>query len=423
MKKANIKLVFVFIIVISHTYLYAQDIKNNINKKQTDITRSESLMRPLMSASGKTIPEQENITDKINLQFSGFIKLEAFYDNTEVAQGDWLLYVNPGNSPKADQSVFSMNARHSRICMNMEGPSIGKDGKINGYIEVDFGGGFPNSSTAARQPQLRMRHAWAEINYPAWEARFGQDWALISGPFPNTTSFVVGAGKGNLWMRYPQIRYTIKRNPVKFSVSINRPMAGNTKYNDFAGGDFDIVSDGERSGLPWIMGRLWYNMGEKTVSVSGHVGKEQIDDLSGKHHCMKTMSFNTDLQVTSGPVSVTARAFYGENLNSFFGGVFQGFTRDSTSVSNIASRGGWGQLVYKFDDSWSATIGGGTDDPDDNDLVPGNRSRNDWLFGNVSLSIEKALVFMLEADFLKTSYIGNKAGKNTRIQFVTYYKF
>lgn len=377
----------------------------------------------LVILSSMLIAEDEPLSAKFKIKFYGFVKLEAIYDNTEVAKGDWLLFVRPNDSPEAKQEVFTMNARHTRIGMDIQGPVIDKNGKIVSRIEFDFAGGFPNSSTAARQPQLRLRHAWVEVNFPSWEARFGQDWALIASPFPNTTSFVVGAGKGNLWMRYPQIRYTFKKDKIKFATSINRPMAGNIKYNDFDGGDFDPVADGERSGLPWLMGRMWYIQDDFTASLSAHYGKEKISDLLGNAHNKSSYSLNADVQLRAGSLKFIVRGFYGENLNSFFGGVFQGFTCDSSSVTNVASKGGWFQFLYKLNPSWSATLGGGMDDPDDNNLKTGNRSRNDWGFFNIAYNYKKPLIFILESEFLRTSYINGEEGENIRFQFVTYFKF
>ncbi len=365
----------------------------------------------------------EAVESKFKVNLYGFIKFESIYDNTEIAQGDWLLFARPGNSDYADQSIFTMNARHSRLGLKIDGPAFCDDGVVKGLIEVDFAGGFPNSSTAARQPQLRLRHAWVELNKPGWELRMGQDWALISGPFPNTTSFVVGAGKGHLWMRYPQIKYTRKLGDVKIAVSMNRPMAGNIKYEDYAGGDFDPVGDGERSGMPWLMGRFWWQAGPANISVSGHYGQEQIDDLSAAHHDMTTYSVNANVQVKSGPLQLDARVFTGENLNSFFGGVFQGFVRNETSITNIASQGGWGQAVCSINENWSLTVGGGMDDPQDDDLTSGMRSLNTWIFGNVGYSLNKSVLFMLETDYLQTEYLNGEAGENIRLQFVSYLKF
>ena len=370
-----------------------------------------------------TITASETVSSKYPIQLYGFIRLEASYDNSQIAQGDWLLYARPGNSDYANQSIFTMNARHSRIGMKIDGPAIGENGRVNGLIEVDFAGGFPNSSTAARQPILRLRHAWLALDNPRWELRFGQDWALISGPFPNTTSFVVGAGKGNLWMRFPQIKYTRKGDVLTWAISANRPMAGNEKYEDFSGGDFDPVGDGELSGQPWLMGRVWFNYGSTKLSFAGHYGKEQINDLSGNKHLKTSRSINADLNLKTGPVKWTLKGFSGENLNSFLGGVFQGFISDSNNVNNIRSSGGWGQALVTLTDKWSFTIGGGFDDPDDNDLSGDMRTKNSWTFINLSYSPIKSLIFMLETEYLKTDYLVSESGDDLRVQFVSYFKF
>ena len=364
---------------------------------------------------------EEPVTGRYGASLYGFIKLEAFYDDAQVAQGDWLLFVQPGGGDKQD--VFSMNARHTRLGLRFDGPGFGFNGQVKGLVELDFAGGFPNSSTAARQPNPRLRHAWVELSTPGWEARFGQDWALIAGPFPNTTSFVVGAGKGNLWMRYPQVRFTVKADPVKFAFSFNRPMAGNMKYNDNTGGDFDPVGHGERSGMPWMMARFYLTFGGTTFSVSGHYGNERVQDLGGKEHTLSSFSANADLEAAAGPIALTLRGFVGENLNSFFGGVFQGYVREETAVSNIASRGGWGQLKATFSPEWSATAGAGFDDPDNGDLASGMRSMNRWIFGNLTYAMNDAVSFMLEAEHLKTSCLGLLPGENLRWMFVTYYRF
>jgi hypothetical protein len=124
-----------------------------------------------------------------------------------------------------------------------------------------------------------------------------------------------------------------------------------------------------------------------------------------------------------GRVSFTTRGFYGENLNSFLGGINQGYTTDSTSVTNIASGGGWAQLMYDFSDSWSATLGGGLDDPKNDDLKTGMRARNEIVYTNVSLKIQKAIELIGEVDFLKTTYIDARTGRNMRFQFASYFRF
>jgi hypothetical protein len=370
-----------------------------------------------------TATDNKSAISKYDIKIYGFIKLEAIRDNTEVVKGDWLLYANKGGTPQSKQQVYTMNARHSRVGMKIGGPGVGAKGKINSLMEVDFAGGFPNSATAARQPNLRLRNAWVELNYPKWEARFGQDWSLISGPFPNTTNFVVMGCAGNLWMNYPQIAFTLKEDPMKFAVSINRPMAGDIKYEEYTAGDLDPVDNGEKTAMPWLMSRVWYTHGKLTTSVSGHYGTKKINDLVSRAHTVNSYSANADVVFKVGHAAFTVRGFYGSNLNSFLGGINQGYTTDSTTVKNIRSIGGWGQAGYEFSDSWAATFGGGLDDPRNADLKSGMRSHNQIIFSNVSYRIQKVVELMFEAEYLKTTYVNARTGENMRFQFASYFRF
>jgi len=361
--------------------------------------------------------------NKFKADLYGFVKFEAIYDNSEIVKGDWLLYAKPGNTAEAEQEVFTMNARHTRLGLKIEGPPVGENYKTNAVIEADFGGGFPNSSTPARQPVLRMRLAWMEITNPSWEARFGQDWALISVPHPNTTSLVVGAGLGNLWMQMPQVKFTYKSEHIQAALSFNRPMDGNTKYDGSANGDLDPVGDGERSGLPWLMSRVWYKTSKLQLSASGHYGQELVNDLKAVPHRLKSYSINADAILELGPLALTGKVFYGENLNSFLGGILQGVQRDSSKAYGIVAQGGWGQAVYKVSQNWAITAGIGLDDPLDSDLISGDRKLNQWYYANVGWSPHKNISFILEDEFLSTSYKSKEKGTNNRIQFVTYFRF
>ncbi len=377
--------------------------------------------------------------DKPGIKFTpyGFVRFEMIYDNTEVAKGDWLLFVHPGDSRQADQDQLTATARHTRLGFDISRSAYKDEGMVTAKIELDFAGGFPNSGTAARQPLVRLRHAWMQYAESNWAFRFGQDWALISTPFPATTNFVVGAGAGNLWMRYPQIRFTQEFEQFKYALSLNRPMAGNIKYDDYAGGDLDPVGEGERSAMPWLMGRIWAAFDPVTISVGGHYGQEQVfddtstalNDFDFDDHDMDTYSVVGSIILKQEKFSLTLNGFYGENLNSFFGGVFQGVVRYPDKVENVAAFGGWGQVAVDLHEKWNMAIGGGMDDPDEDDLPAEARDRNDWIFGTLTCKLIPEIAMKLGVDYMKTHYMdddaGNEieAGDNVRVTFQTVYSF
>jgi hypothetical protein len=383
-----------------------------------------AISKPTAPPTAPTPADGKTAVSKYDLKMYGFIKLEAIRDNTEVVRGDLLYYTNKGGTAQARQEVFSMNARQSRLGLKIGGPAIGAKGKANALVEVDFAGGFPNSATAARQPNIRLRSAWVELFYPKWELKFGQDPAIISGPNPNTNSFTTLNCAGNLSMNYSQITFTLKETPMKFAVSITRPMTGDTKYEEYASGDMDPIDTGERTAMPWLMSRVWFTPNKHvTTSVSTHYGTKKINDLSATPHTNSSYSVNGDVVLKFWRLSFTSRGFYGENLNSFYGGINQGFTIDSTSVKNIGSAGGWAQLLYDISDSWATTLGAGIDDPKNADLNSGMRARNEMVFSNVVYKIQKTIELVGEIDFMRTQYLNASTGRNLRFQFASYFRF
>ncbi len=334
----------------------------------------------------------------------GFARFETAYFTQEIVRGDWMLFAAPDEVYTEDQSVLTMTARHSRLGLNWSDGG-GEAAVVSGKIEFDFAGGFAGYSTAARAAHVMLRHAWGQYARGDWALRFGQDWALISTPFPGTTDFTIGGDKGNLWMRYPQIKFMQEfESGAKYALSLNRPMAGNRGY---PGRDLDPIGEGEYTAIPWVMGRLWVPAGPAVVSVSGHFGQEQIDDGAGVPHDTNTYSIHGDIVLKKGAFSLSGRGFYGENLDSFLGGIGQGFTVGPDRVDNIAAVGGWAQVGFKLSPTHSIVAGGGMDDPDEKDLTPGMRDRNDWLFATFSCNVAKGFSAHVGVDYLQTSYMDN----------------
>ncbi|MCB2198731.1 hypothetical protein KQI63_04955 [bacterium] len=360
----------------------------------------------------------------VELKPYGFVRFEAARDNSELARGDWMLYNYNGNSSQQDEQVLTMTGRHTRIGIKLSDPEMAGNWNVKGVIEVDFAGGFPNSSTASRQPLLRLRHAWIGLANQDWEIRMGQDWALLSTPFPRTANFVVGAANGNLWMRMPQIRVSTVNKPVNFAVSLNRAIDGNNKYDSFTSSDLDPIGEGERTGLPWVMGRVWFGPKNFTVSVFGHYGTEASLDTNDVAHDVSSWSMNGSIEAKAGKFTIVGKGFYGTNLNSFFGGIIQGIVQLPNSVETINSSGGWGYVSYAINDKWSCTAGMGIDNPESDYLSVGSRELNTWIFGNAGFKPKSNLNFMLEADYMETQYGDpTPAGENIRVIFATVYSF
>lgn len=353
----------------------------------------------------------------------GYVRFETFYDDAQVVQGDWLLLAPADGSAAADEAIFSITARHTRFGVNL-GRAAAEDGPlVLANVEVDFAGGFPNSSTAQRQPILRLRHAWFAVQQGDWELLMGQTWAPHSAPFPNTAVFTAGAAMGNLWMRLPQIRLSYMKQNFSASAAVARPLAANQKYNAFANSDLDFIGDGERSGLPWFLGHVRYKAGPVVVAGFGHYGMEDVADTSGLQHDVGSWAGGGSVTFTQGPLRVRGKGWTGENLNTFFGGVIQGIVVGASDVTPVASFGGWADATWKFSETVATTVGFGMDDPDEADLGAGARTDNTWLWANLELKPWPDTRFLCEVDHVTTGYVGGTEGSVLRLMVMGQYFF
>ena len=155
----------------------------------------------------------------------GFIKATAEQDSSSPNGDDFPipagLMLLPGSNtgPNADPE-FHMKARQSRIGINLEWPAISKKLVLTGRFEADFEGNFNESDnadvTSIRNPNLRLRLAYARLDYRATGRTSlffvgGQDWTLFgSKAMPNMLDTTWNAADyGVIYNRSPQFRFGV----------------------------------------------------------------------------------------------------------------------------------------------------------------------------------------------------------------------
>ena len=123
-----------------------------------------------------------------------------------------------------------------------------------------------------------------------------------------------------------------------------------------------------------------------------------------------------DLSLPIGSkVVFTAEAYLGKNMDEYLGGVGQGYVDSTESI--IESQGGWGALALGPFDKWKFNVGGSMDDPNDNDLSTGWRSRNVSVWGNCWYNITDAAVVAYEVAWWETQYKNGDSWDAIRNQF------
>jgi hypothetical protein len=113
-----------------------------------------------------------------------------------------------------------MKARQSRIGINLEWPTLSQKLVLTGRIEADFEGNFNEADnadvTSIRNPNLRLRLAYARVDYRATDKTSlffvgGQDWTLFgSKALPNMLDTTWNAAAyGATYNRSPQFRFGV----------------------------------------------------------------------------------------------------------------------------------------------------------------------------------------------------------------------
>jgi hypothetical protein len=384
-------------------------------------TRVEKLEHKVKKSSS-------NVISSFKFKPYGFIKLDASYDDSRTNYGNFVFYI-PNESTHKDDNEFNITARQTRLGMHIIAPDI-YDWKAWGRVEIDF---YGDGARHENKGALLLRHAFVQLEKGNFSLLAGQTSDLISPLDPNTLNYVVGWTAGNIGYRRPQLRATYVHpfnEDTKLISALAVARSTGTANEDL---DLDLQNDGEDAGFPTVQARLALatkilTKKHTVFGITGHYGEEEIDwelnqfTLGEKQERVKSWSVNGDFELPlTEKVAVKGEAFVGYNLDDYLGGVLQGVNPTTQEV--VKTAGGWMQLSYTHSDKWKYHLGFGIDDPKNNDLSPGMRSRNSFYFGNVVYSLIPPVDIGLEYSHWETEYKNRSTGIDNRIQTSIIYKW
>lgn len=150
------------------------------------------------------------------IKFGGFLRNDMFYDSRQVVsarpanQGELLLYpaaksLDAQGNDINDVSSLNINSITSRLSGTVTGPDA-FGAKTSGILEAEFFG-----NTNGNENVLRLRHAFARLDWEKTQLAFGQFWhpLFVTDCFPSVVSFNTGM-PFQPFSRVPQIRLTQK---------------------------------------------------------------------------------------------------------------------------------------------------------------------------------------------------------------------
>ena len=327
----------------------------------------------------------------------GTIYFNAFGNSSGTNNADVPLFAGVG------AGNISATARQTRFGVRLDGPTLA-GAKLTGLVESDFFGGFPSIGVGETFGVVRLRLAYARLQWQRTGLQVGQDWAIFA---PNNPVSIASAAipqlvtAGNLWMRLPQVRIEHQGGTeVKWQAQAAVLMPGTGDFPAGTTSPFLLQPGaGARSRLPYFQARFalsqenWLGLkNAATLGVSAHYGRARITASSGDHES-DSVGAALDWNLPLAPrLSLLGEAFFGRNLAGFQGGIFQGINADFAfgnggvlvpgGARPIGSRGGWAQLGFTPPgaDRFTLYAGYGLDDPRDEDLV--SIPARDWRVRN-----------------------------------------
>jgi len=339
--------------------------------------------------------------EKVSVKAYGFIKLDAIYETGNSSHGNFAMWAK---NPLNNDGLFHVTARETRLGFAITGFGFGKF-KVSGKLEVDF----HSIGTEENKPYNYMRHGYLEISDGSFTIIAGQTWDIIAPLNPSTLNYSVMWGVGNISYRRPQLsfRKEIKGKKSVFTIhgGISRTIAA-----DY---DNDGVEDGSAAGFPTFQGRIAgkFNIGKTSslqVGVSGHYGQSKgaVD--------YTTDSMNADFLLAFSKIKIAAEFFSGKNLGTFMGGIAQGV--NTVTGKEIKAKGFFTNITANPTDKLALSFGLGMDDPDDETLSIGSRSKNVSYFGNAVFNLSRSAKVGFEISNWITDYKNGSRQKTVRFQ-------
>ena len=308
----------------------------------------------------------------------------------------------------------------------------------SGYVNFDFGGGFPTVYNGVNSGLVRLRTAAIRLDWKDSSVVAGQDQLFFAPNSPTSfASLIVPplSYAGNLWAWTPQMRIEHRfalANDANVSLQggVLDPLTGEPPYYQW----YRTPQAGERSRAPAVAGRVAYShpMLGHTITVGG-----------GGYYSRENWGFNRDVNGWAGTLDwsipldrwlTLSGAFYrGAGIGGLGGGIgrsvlYSGsILNPSTSVLALNTVGGWAQLKYRAMAKLEFNAAFGQDNPYAADVREfagyaqsygdPTLTRNRGAFGNVIYRPRSDLLFSLEYRRLRTFTIENISYQAGQVNF------
>jgi hypothetical protein len=201
----------------------------------------ERPLNPTQEIAGEEAEGNALAVGPAQLRIGGFLGLTGLYRSTNSGGGPGTAFANTpyDNSVEGNVSETRLTAETSKLSVRVDAsfPEPGERfRKLAGYFEMDFSGNAPgNVAVTASSFTLRMRHAFAEVQYgDSVFLSIGQAFTLMTpvkdqlSTWPSDVELTQAVDTnyvaGMVWARLPQVRVTWRPSKrFNWAASVENP--------------------------------------------------------------------------------------------------------------------------------------------------------------------------------------------------------
>lgn len=353
---------------------------------------------------------------KFPIQLNGILLFNAFANSAGEA-GEYSGNYNLLTGPSRDGATI----RQTILGLDFQGPSLPGNGRVNGFITMDFFGG----TSDPEYTRLRVRRADISFDWKDRSFSVGQDKPLIS-PYQPDSLAEVGipplAGAGNLWLWLPQARYE-ERHQLGKNTGVKAQFSLMQTEEPYAMVPPSLANTLEPA-RPALEGRFafwhrWDDTRRFEVAPGFHVSTTH---LGGKSVDSRIGSFDW-LFVPTSYLQISGTFFKGQNVAAL-GALGNGFVITPTGdIRPVDSTGGWAQLAFPLTSRWTLNIYSGVEN-DHNSFLTASSIVHNWTYAsNVMYHIGPNVVVSLEALQMRTRSFSGVEGLQNHYDLAVGYLF
>jgi hypothetical protein len=309
-------------------------------------------------------------------------------------------------------NVLDITAQYSRISLGIDIPA-GDDWTVSARTMFTFYNGSLFNASYGFQPLF----GYGSASNGRWTFSAGLMFELFSPRQPDVVDSVSALYFSGNPANSPRAQLRAEwRAPLGGGTNFEAAVALSDPISTFV--SKDLTDRTEDNGIPNIETRLvvthapegWSSMLDRSmweVGVSAIFGEfRKFYNVSAPFDVRTNQArgFSIDAGVSLSPrLALQGEVWTGQALGNY--GAAIGASVNPVTRREVHASGGWGEVALAWSDTAHSTFGYGLDRPNRDQLVPGDKARNETLWGNVFWRAAPWLQLGLEGTWRRTQYL------------------